>query len=75
MPVIAFRPPRSTRPQTGLWTLDEAAAWFGVAPRTLKRWFVRDGITHVKIGRHTYVSQAALDGFIERHTVPAVEEN
>ena len=57
-----------------LLSVDAAAAYLGISPGTLRNWISMRRIDHVKVGRLTRLTQAALDGYVARHTVHAVED-
>lgn len=52
-------------------TVEQAAEALGLAPATLRAWVWRRKIEHVRIGRCVRISQAVIDGLLERGTVPA----
>lgn len=54
-------------------TLPEAADRLGVKVKTLRAWIYRRTITYVKVGRSVRISEATVEGIIERGTVPARE--
>ncbi len=63
-------PPTSRR----LYSVDEAAAYLGIRPGTLRNWLSVRRLAYVKVGRLTRISVAVLDRFIADNTVEAVEE-
>jgi excisionase family DNA binding protein len=65
---------RSPRPPGALLTLNEAAAYLGISPGTLKNWVSMKRIAYVKVGALTRFRQAALDAYIDAHTVEAVRQ-
>lgn len=69
MTVAPLRTPRVGLSREGLWTLEEAAAYLQIAPGTLKHWVALKRIEHVKVGKYTRFTQAALDRYIQGQTV------
>ncbi len=57
-----------------LYSVDEAAAYLGIRPGTLRNWLSARRLSYVKVGRLTRISVAALDRFIADNTVEAIEE-
>ncbi len=53
------------------WSNDEAAAYLGCRPDTLRVWVSRKRVPYVKIGRLTRFLQRDLDKWIESHRVGA----
>ena len=56
---------------TPLLTVEEAAAYIGISPGTLRNWLSVKRLPYVKIGRLTRVRRMDLDRFIEDNTVEA----
>ncbi len=54
-----------------LMTVEDAAAYLGIAPGTLRNWLSARRIAYVKVGRLTRLSKRDLDAFISAHTVDA----
>jgi excisionase family DNA binding protein len=57
-----------------LLTLEEAADKLQISPGTLKNWIAMKKIEHVKVGKFTRFTRAALDRYIERQTIAARTE-
>jgi excisionase family DNA binding protein len=74
MPVTSLRSPRALAPRETLLTLQEAAAYLQIAPGTLKHWIAERRIEHVKVGRYTRFTQAALDRYVQAQTVTVTVE-
>ena len=55
-----------------LLSVDEAAAYLGVQPGTLRNWLSARRLPYVKVGRLTKLSQPDLDEFIAEHRIDAV---
>ncbi len=55
-----------------LLSVDEAAAYLGVQPGTLRNWLSARRLPYVKVGRLTKLSQPDLDAFIAGHRIEAV---
>ena len=53
------------------WTKDEAAAYLGCQPDTLRVWVSKRKIPYVKIGRLTRFLQRDLDEWIDTNRVSA----
>jgi excisionase family DNA binding protein len=62
-----------SQPRRGLLTIDDAAAYLGLSPGTLRNWVSTRRIDYVKVGRLTRISLAVLDRYIDQQTIPAVE--
>ena len=60
--------------EDGLLTLEAAAVYLQIAPGTLKRWAIERRIEHVKVGRLTRFTKAALDRYIASQTVAITVE-
>lgn len=73
MTLSRLAPPRR-EPPGNLLSLEEAAAQLQIAPGTLKHWVALKRIEHVKVGKFTRFTQAALDRFIATQTVAAAPE-
>jgi excisionase family DNA binding protein len=67
------KPQRHVPDTRGLFTLEEAAAYLQIAPGTLKHWVSMKKIEHVKVGKLTRFTHAALDRYIEQQTIAAAE--
>lgn len=50
---------------------DEAAAYLGCAPGTLRNWVSRKRVSYFKVGRLTRFRKSDLDGFLDRNKVEA----
>ena len=57
-----------------LYSVDEAAAYLGIRPGTLRNWLSARRLSYVKVGRLTRLSGAVLDRFIADNTIEAIEE-
>jgi len=58
-----------------LVSLKEAAQQLGISIAALRDWrFRRKHLDFVKVGRAVRVAQNSIDKFIERQTLPALEE-
>ena len=55
-----------------LLSVDDAAAYLGVQPGTLRNWLSARRLPYVKVGRLTKLSQPDLDAFIAGHRIEAV---
>lgn len=75
MSVAALHPPRSTTSRDGLWTIEESAGYLQIAPGTLKHWIALKKIEHVKVGKYTRFTKAALDRYILSQTVAARDDD
>ncbi|MGZ8159168.1 MAG: helix-turn-helix domain-containing protein [Methylobacter sp.] len=64
-------------PNADLLTNDQAADYIGVTPRTLEVWRCtkRHAIPYIKVGRLVKYRKSALDAFLERQTVGAMEKD
>ena len=56
----------------GTMTNDEAAAYLGCTPDTLRVWTSRRRVPFVKVGRLTRFLKTDLDEYLDQHRVPAV---
>jgi len=54
-----------------LLSVSEAAQYLGISPGTMRNWLSMRRIEHVKVGRLTRISYAALDRYIADNTVRA----
>jgi excisionase family DNA binding protein len=61
-------------PHLVLLTVEEAAEYLGISAGTLRNWISMRRIEHVKIGRLTRLTQAALDRYIAANTTRAAED-
>ena len=57
--------------ETGTWSNDEAAAYLGCTPDTLRIWTSKRRVPFVKIGRLTRFRKRDLDEYIQANVVPA----
>jgi excisionase family DNA binding protein len=73
MAISSLRPARVPSPE-GLLTLEDAAAYLKISPGTLKHWIAWRKIEHIKVGKLTRFTKAALDRFVQQQTVAAVED-
>jgi excisionase family DNA binding protein len=62
--------PASER-RRGLLTIEDAAAYLGLSPGTLRNWISMRRIDYVKVGRLTRISVVTLDRYIAANTVRA----
>jgi len=67
------RMPPSSAARRGLLTIEDAAAYLGLSPGTLRNWVSTRRIDYVKVGRLTRISLAVLDRYIDQQTIRAVE--
>ena len=56
----------------GTWGNEQAAAYLGCTPETLRVWVSRRKVPFVKVGRLTRFLKSDLDGFLEENRVPIV---
>ena len=56
---------------TGTWSNDEAAAYLGCTPDTLRIWTSKRRVPFVKVGRLTRFRKQDLDEYIQANLVPA----
>lgn len=54
----------------GTWGNDQAAAYLGCTPDTLRVWVSKRRVPHLKIGRLTRFLKQDLDEFLEQRRVP-----
>jgi excisionase family DNA binding protein len=54
---------------TGTWDNDQAAAYLGCTPDTLRVWTGRRRVPFVKVGRLTRFLKADLDEYLQRNRV------
>ena len=54
-----------------LLSVSEAAQYLGISTGTMRNWLSMRRIEHVKVGRLTRISYAALDRYIADNTVRA----
>ncbi len=61
------------KPQSNLFTNEEAASYLGVAPNSLAVWRAtkRYALPYVKVGRLVKYRQKDLDAFLESRTIAA----
>ena len=57
----------------GTWGNDEAAAYLGCTPDTLRIWVSQRRVPYVKVGRLTRFRKKDLDDYLEQHFVPPVD--
>ena len=55
--------------QTGTWSNDQAAAYLGCTPDTLRVWTSKRRIPFVKVGRLTRFLKADLDDWLNQRRV------
>ena len=65
-----FRPPTAPHPD-GLFSIDQAAAYLGLASGTLRHWVSAKRIAYVKVGKLTKFRKVDLDDWIEQNRVDA----
>ena len=53
----------------GTWGNDEAAAYLGCTPYTLRVWVSRRKVPHIKVGRLTRFLKKDLDAYLEQNRV------
>jgi len=64
------QPPHKTAPLEGFYLdVHDAAAYLGIATRTLRRWTAERRFECVRIGKLTKYTKAALDRFMQAHTI------
>jgi len=60
------------KPVGGLRSRQEAAAYLGISPDTLKKWTTQRRIPFVKLGGAVRYRLSDLDAYIEAHVVKEV---
>ena len=63
-----------TEGRRGLLSVEEGADYLGISAGTLRNWISMRRVEHVKVGRLTRLSVAALDRYIAAHTVQATAD-
>ena len=58
-------------PIEGTWSNEQAAAFLGCSPLTLKVWVSKRKIPFVKVNRLTRFLRCDLEEFLRQNTVPA----
>lgn len=61
-------PPRRGSKQPEYLTVPEAADYYNVTPRWIKRAYLDGRLAHVKFGAHVRIPRADLDRFIAENT-------
>jgi excisionase family DNA binding protein len=64
--------PFASGDRSRLLTLEEAAEHLQLSAGTLRHWVSMKKIEHIKVGRLTRFTRAALDRYIARQTIAAV---
>ena len=62
----------TSRPE-GTWSNDQAAAYLGCTPDTLRVWVSKRKVPFVKVGRLTRFLKRDLDEYLEHNRVPAIQ--
>jgi len=57
----------------GTWGNDQAAAYLGCTPDTLRCWVSKRKVPFIKVNRLTRFLKKDLDEFLERNRVPVME--
>jgi excisionase family DNA binding protein len=57
-----------------LFSVEEAADYLGLSAGTMRNWISMRRIEHVKVGRLTRISRAALDRYVAANTIRAEED-
>ena len=70
---LRINPRRSSTLSGPLLSVEQAAAYLGVRPGTLRNWLSARRIAYVKVGRLTRLSADTLNRFIAEHTVGSIE--
>ena len=60
----------STQNEQGTMSNEEAAAYLGCTPGTLRVWTSRRRVPFVKVGRLTRFLKVDLDAYLQQHRVP-----
>ena len=55
----------------GTWGNEQAAAYLGCTPNTLRVWVSQGKVPSVRLGRLRRYRKKDLDDFLEQHFVPA----
>jgi excisionase family DNA binding protein len=55
----------------GMWANDQAAAYLGCTPKTLRVWTSKRRIPFVRVGRLVRFRKKDLDDFLDANHVPA----
>jgi excisionase family DNA binding protein len=54
------------RPEPALWSIQQAAIYLGVSPRTIHNLMARRELVRRKIGRRTLIPKTSLQSFLKR---------
>jgi excisionase family DNA binding protein len=63
----------STQIEQGTMNNEEAAAYLGCTPDTLRVWTSRRRVPFVKVGRLTRFLKADLEAYLQQHRVPVTK--
>jgi excisionase family DNA binding protein len=63
----------STQIEQGTMNNEEAAAYWGCTPDTLRVWTSRRRVPFVKVGRLTRFLKADLEAYLQQHRVPVTK--
>ena len=63
----------STQIEQGTMSNEEAAAYLGCTPHTLRVWTSRRRVPFVKVGRLTRFLKADLEAYLQQHRVPVTK--
>lgn len=55
----------------GTWGVEQAAAFLGCTPATLRVWVSRRKVPFTRVGRLTRFERGTLEEFLEKNRVPA----
>lgn len=68
------RAPDVPAARRGLLSVHETADYLGISPGTVRNWLTMRRLEHVKVGRLTRIPLAALDRYVEAHTIAVAED-
>ena len=61
--------------ENGTWNNDQAAAYLGCTPKTLRVWVSKRKVPYIKVGYLTRFLKEDLDGYLaQRRVLPVTEE-
>jgi excisionase family DNA binding protein len=55
------------RPEPALWSIQQAAVYLGVSPRTIRNLITHGDLVRRKIGSRTLIPKTSLQSFLKRN--------